>query len=136
MRQRRGRRKSGNTTRGERGHGVCVRAGPEGALSECAGIGPGGVGGTGESEGRGVRSEVQLFSEITSGIPEVATKAVEVIPSLTMFKSSMGRITRPLVQHRSSSVHVLSEILPVPTAHMLRQAMVGSSPDFGRTKIT
>ena len=65
----------------------------------------------------------------------MSRKPEAMVTSGYYVQSSMGRITRPLVQHCSSSVHVVSEILPAPTAHMLGQAMVGASPDFGRTNI-
>jgi hypothetical protein len=50
-------------------------------------------------------------------------------------QSPIGRITRPFDLHSSSLAHVVSEILPAPTAHMLGQAMVGASPNSGRTNI-
>ena len=53
----------------------------------------------------------------------------------TMFNPPIGRITRPFAQHCSSLAHIVSEILPAPTAHMLGQAVVGASPNLGRTNI-
>ena len=58
------------------------------------------------------------------------------IPYYRMFNPRfIGRITRPFDLHSSSLAHVVSEILPAPTAHMLGQAMVGASPNSGRTHI-
>ena len=59
-----------------------------------------------------------------------------VFQSLAYYvQSPIGRITRPFAQHCSSLAHVVSEILPAPTAHMLGQAVVGASPNLGRTNI-